>query len=82
MKKLVLPKLRMMAAGIAAWTFTLLWWGVLYPELCFPKDTYEVLYETEGEQEAVSEEEICNQLLHADEEQVIVKSRLFEWLKQ
>lgn len=82
MKKMIVPKLREMLTGAAVSAFALLWWGVLYPELCFPKDTYEVIYETAGEEEALSEEEICSRLLHADEEQVIVMSRLFEWLKQ
>lgn len=52
----------------------LVWWCVLYPELCFPQDTYEAVYETE--------EENFRSLLQAEEEQVIVKSRLLEWLEQ
>lgn len=81
----------------------LVWWCVLYPELCFPQDTYEAVSEDaenmESEepgyggmeyrksgpafcQEGVLAEENCGGLLQAEEEQVIVKSRLLEWLEQ
>lgn len=52
----------------------LVWWCVLYPELCFPQDTYEAV----GQEE----EENLRSLLQVEEEQVIVKSRLLEWLEQ
>lgn len=89
------------AAGLLASVFAFVWWCVLYPELCFPEDTYEAVYETEetgnrsGGTEAfvqtpdvaegrliLSGEENCHRLLQAEEEQVIVKSRLLEWLKR
>lgn len=82
MKKIIFSKLRMLFTGIVAGMFALVWWGVLYPELCFPRDTYEVVYGMEEEEAQASEEEICRRLLQADGEQVIVKSRLLEWLKQ
>lgn len=65
-------------AGIFAWV----WWFLLYPELCFPQDVYEVVYETGTEETEGSQKEICDLLLQADKEQVIVKSRLLEWLKR
>lgn len=93
------PMLR--AAGFFTGVLAFIWWCVLYPELCFPKDTYEAVYEAEeagngsGGTEAflqtpdmaegriiLSGEENCYRLLQAEEEQVIVKSRLLEWLKQ
>lgn len=76
----------------------LVWWCVLYPELCFPQDTYEVVYETNEagmtEAESVEYESIEAQsigadseeradyptILQADDEQIVVKSRLLEWL--
>lgn len=76
--------------------FGLCVWCVLYPELCFPQDTYEAVYEAgegsaakegvekegaEQESSALTEENCCR-LLRADKEQVIVKSRLLEWLEQ
>ena len=83
------------AAGMAVGIFAFVWWCVLYPELCFPQDTYEAVYETGKEAEEglsadgemkedtdVSEKENCRRLLQADDEQVIVKSRLLEWLGQ
>lgn len=89
------------AAGLLGGVFAFVWWCVLYPELCFPKDTYEAVYETEeagngsGGTEAflqtpdaaegriiLSGEENCHRLLQTEEEQVIVKSRLLEWLRQ
>lgn len=65
-------------AGIFAW----IWWFLLYPELCFPQDVYDVVYETDVEEIEGSQEEICDLLLQADQEQVIVKSRLLEWIRQ
>lgn len=92
---------RMRAAGLLAGVFAFVWWCVLYPELCFPQDTYETVYdageegageeETEKEEmekegaeqkKSVPAEENCRGLLQADKEQVIVKSRLLEWLEQ
>lgn len=91
-------KLRTHATGLLAGAFALVWWCVLYPELCFPPDAYTAVYDAEsdyaGEKEncpatesgAVKESgpttESCRGLLRADEEQVIVKSRLLEWLEQ
>lgn len=60
------------AAGLLAGA--LVWWCVLYPELCFPQDTYEAA--------GGMEEENFQRLLQAEGEQVIVKSRLLEWLEQ
>lgn len=73
------PVLR--AAGLLAGVFAFVWWCVLYPELCFPQDTYEKVYETEADH-AEAVEEKYRGLLQADKEQVIVKSRLLEWLEQ
>ena len=93
--------LRMRSAGLLAGVLAFVWWCVLYPELCFPQDTYEAVYEA-GEGSAAKEsmekegmekegaeqeksaltEENCGWLLRADKEQVIVKSRLLEWLEQ
>ena len=84
------------AAALLAGAFV--WWCVLYPELCFPQDTYEAVCETgDGAENGdaayrksgltdspadLLEEENCGSLLQAGEEQVIVKSRLLEWLEQ
>lgn len=82
-------------AGLLAGALAFVWWCVLYPELCFPQDTYEAVAEAEedfqslpqtGEEDFRSlpqtEKENLRSLLQAEEEQVIVKSRLLEWLKQ
>lgn len=39
-------------AGVAAVLASFVWWCVLYPELSFPQDTYEVVYETDEEADA------------------------------
>ena len=70
--------LRLRAAGVLAGVFAFVWWCVLYPELCFPQDTYEAVYET-GEE---NEEGNFRGLLQAEEEQVIVKIRLLECLER
>lgn len=83
MKKKTLDNIKTMVMSLAAGALAFVWWGVLYPELCFPRDTYEVMYEeAAGDTEMLSEEEICDRLLQAGEEQVIVKSRLLEWIRQ
>lgn len=75
----IFPGLRRMFTGIAAGALALIWWGVLYPELCFPQDTYDIICEEEGEIPA--DESYCR-LLWADEEQIVIKSRLWEWIEQ
>lgn len=80
MKQNIFSGLRRMLTGIAAGALAFVWWGVLYPELCFPQDTYDIMYEME--EEGISGEDMCRRLLGADEEQIIVTSRLLQWIKQ
>lgn len=80
MKQKIFFQLKRMLTGIAAGAFAFVWWGVLYPELCFPQDTYDIMYEMEEEE--ISGDDMCRQLLWADEEQIIVTSRLLQWIKQ
>lgn len=93
------------AAGVAAVFASFVWWCVLYPELSFPQDTYEIVYEAdEGEnadaetaaagKEAAGKEAAGAEtdmemetdegvsLLDAEDEQIMIKSGLLEWLKQ
>lgn len=65
----------------AAALFALTWWGVLYPELCFTESTYEQIVIVDGE-EIVLEETDCRDILHAAGDEVVVKSRLLEWLEE
>lgn len=97
-KKETLKDIQFGVMSVFAGAFAFVWWSVLYPELCFPDDTYEVVYEdadmaesggadrmkqnSAEDWEMLSEEEIFERLLQAEEEQVIVKSRLLEWLRQ
>ncbi|MBD5444894.1 MAG: hypothetical protein HDR29_05010 [Lachnospiraceae bacterium] len=62
---------RIAALGVMA----LVWWCVFYPELCFPQDTYEVV----NDEDTV--EENYPDILQADDEQIVIGSRLLEWLK-
>lgn len=80
MKQNIFSQLRRMLTGIAAGALAFVWWGVLYPELCFPQDTYDIMYEME--EEGISGDDMCRQLLRADGEQIIVTSRLLQWIKQ
>ena len=80
MKQNIFSRLRKMLTGIAAGALAFVWWGVLYPELCFPQDTYDIMYEME--EEGISGDDMCYQLLGADGEQIIVTSRLLQWIKQ
>ena len=83
--------------GAAVGMIALVWWCVLYPELCFPRDTYEVVYETQ--ENDVLEKEIPDtedvdievgkkisgvypEILQADDDKIVISSKLFEWIKQ
>lgn len=79
--------LRLGFVSIAAFV----WWCVFYPELCFPQDTYEVVYEMEETAvESLSVTDLSEKskqtdsysLLQAEGDQIVVKSRLLEWIKQ
>lgn len=63
---------RIAAFGVMA----LVWWCVFYPELCFPQDTYEIV-----DDEDIVEEENYPDILQADDEQIVIGSRLLEWLR-
>jgi hypothetical protein len=58
----------------------LCWWGVLYPELCFPEETWQTV-EKEDEPEFAAGTS-CADLLKAQGDDVVVKSRLAEWLEE
>ena len=74
--------LRLGTAGIATVTAAFVWWCILYPELCFPEDTYALVQETEEEDIGFSEAENYYDLLHAEDEQIVIKSGLLEWIRQ
>ena len=44
-KKETLKDIQFGVMSVFAGAFAFVWWSVLYPELCFPDDTYEVVYE-------------------------------------
>lgn len=70
-------RLRTMAAAIMA----LAWWGVLYPELCFTENTCAQVIVSQGK-EIVIEQTDYQGVLHASGDEVVVRSRLLEWLEQ
>ncbi|MBD5494708.1 MAG: hypothetical protein HDR12_10130 [Lachnospiraceae bacterium] len=74
--------LRTAAMGIFTVTSAFVWWFLLYPELCFPEDTYEIVCEEQEMEENCSEEEILSQLMLSDEGRLVIKSRILEWLKK
>ncbi|MDE6749074.1 MAG: hypothetical protein K2K21_08450 [Lachnospiraceae bacterium] len=74
--------LRTAAMGIFTVASAFVWWFLLYPELCFPEDTYDIVCEEQGMEEDCSEEEIFSQLMLSDEGQLVIKSRILEWLKK
>ncbi|MCM1087952.1 MAG: hypothetical protein NC419_07320 [Muribaculaceae bacterium] len=82
--------------GTAAVIASCVWWFILYPDLCFPQDTYEVVCDVEntfsGEDAAANgrnvllddKTEMPLSFLDADaqDKQVVITSRLWEWLQQ
>lgn len=61
--------------------FALVWWGLLYPELCFNEDTYAQVTIVEGE-EVVAEQPDFRGVLSASADQIVVRSRFLEWLEE
>lgn len=61
--------------------FALVWWGILYPELCFTEDTYTQVTIVEGEEVVVEQPDIRG-ILSASEDEIVVRSRFLEWLEE
>lgn len=94
--------------SMAACVMMLVWWCILYPELCFPEDTYEIVYTPgcgediyadadegsrdiyagvdEGSRDIYEDMDEYNReaenILQAEDEQIIIQSRLFKWLSR
>ena len=71
--------LRLHAAAIGVFAFV--WWGLLYPELCFTENTYEQVIIV-GDEEVEAEQTDYRNVLGASGDQIVIKSRLWEWLEQ
>ena len=70
-------RLRMAAVSV----FALTWWGILYPELCFSDNTYAQVDVVDG-QEIETEQSDYRDILNASGDELVIKSRLFEWIEQ
>ena len=70
-------RLRTAAAGVMA----LAWWGLLYPELCFADNTCTQVTVTDG-QEIETGQADYRDVLNAAGDEIVVKSRLLEWLEE
>lgn len=72
------------------------WWLVFYPELSFIDGTYQMML-TEHEKQIkrmdgsdsdmdlnidISEEDALSGLLHAGKDEIVIESRLLEWLSE
>lgn len=71
--------LRLRAAAVGVFAFV--WWGILYPELCFTENTYEQVIIMDSE-EVETEQADYRDVLGASGNQIVIKSRLLEWLEQ
>ena len=71
--------LRLHAAAVGVFAFV--WWGILYPELCFTGNTYEQVIIVDGE-EVEAEQAGYRSVLSASGNELVIKSRLWEWLEQ
>ncbi len=81
--KIVLKKgyydLRFRTAVICIMAFA--WWGLLYPELCFTENTCAQVIVSQG-QEIVIRQTGYPEILNASGDDVVVRSRLLEWLEE
>ena len=71
--------LRLRAAAVSVFAFV--WWGILYPELCFTENTYEQIGVVDDE-ETEAKQADYRDVLSASGNEIIIKSRLWEWLEQ
>jgi hypothetical protein len=70
-------RLRAAVTGVLA----LVWWGILYPELSFTEATFQEILVT-GEGEQIIGKTDCRDLLDAAGDQIVIRSRLLEWLEE
>lgn len=70
-----------MACKVALCVSAFVWWGVLYPELCFTEGTCEQVILEKG-QEIVEEQTDCSGILDASGDEVVIRSRLLEWIEE
>lgn len=63
----------------AAGALACVWWGILYPELCFTDSTYEQVIADSGEAETKRGD--YRDILGASGDEIVIKSRLLEWIE-
>lgn len=57
--------------------------GIMYPKYCFVEGTYRILVEEGQEWKELSpSEDDCFAIFNAEQDKIIVKSKLLEYLKQ
>ncbi len=71
-----------MRVKTALWgILALVWCGLFYPEICFTKDTYQLVDAATGKVIELQDDEL-EKLLHADSDEILIGSRLMEWLEK
>lgn len=70
-------RLRAAVTGVLA----LVWWGILYPELSFTEAVFQEILVTDDGERIVGETD-CRGLLDAAGDEIVIGSRLWEWLEQ
>lgn len=64
----------------------ILWWGLMYPDLCFMEGTYETTVGISAglleKQEEKTDEEAFKELLEAGPDRIIIKSKIMRKLIQ
>lgn len=69
------------ALKVSCWFFAFAWWGLLYPELCFTEDTFRQVIVEDGE--VITVKEACyREILDAEGDDIVIESRLLEWLEE
>ena len=61
--------------------FAFVWWSILFPELCFTDHTYEQIIIVDGEETASGQADYRD-VLSASGDELVIKSRLLEWIEQ
>ena len=71
-------RLRAVVIGAAA----CVWWGVLYPELCFADGTYERTAADADCENGCAAADSADGILRASGDEIAVCSRILEWIGQ
>ena len=67
---------------LAACLLAAVWWGILYPELCFTEETCEAVILDETRTDGLTGEITAAKVWGASGDEIVISSRLLEWCEE